>query len=409
MQANALSHGFSGITPYVPAGVGYTHLASAFLQPMPAVRVPNHILNNARAHSRLFAADLFDAKNGLGDFQPDSFQPDSFQLHDLRKPLNHELRRGDVLSAESRLQPFSEDLAMPTPLIYSRELSLLAGEGKKVYLKLENLRPTHSFKIRGALNAILANTERGRTFQQVVAASQGNHAQGVALASQLTEKEALIFMPENADPTKIKQTQSFGAEVKLVGQSLDDAIDAAKSYAKENGAFWLHPYDDQDVIAGQGTVGLEILDQNEKIDTIIVPAGGGGLLSGITLACPDQKVIGVQLEAMPSVAKSLLSDQIQSVPNQKTIAGGIAVGTAGSLGIEICKKAQTQMHLVSEEEVQAALCYLLSEAGLKVEGAGAVSVIPLMRGDAIPGDRIVLVISGSNIAAEKLAHCTMRE
>jgi len=404
MQVNALSHGFSGVSSWVPAGVGHAHLASAFLQPMPAVRIPSHILNNARAHSRLFAVDFFDDKKGQADFQPDDFQ-----LDDLRKPSMQGLTREDVLSAESRLQPFSEDLSTPTPLIYSRELSLLAGEGKKVYLKLENMRPTHSFKIRGALNAILANTERGRIFQQVVAASQGNHAQGVALASQLTEKEALIFMPENADPTKIKQTQSFGAEVKLVGQSLDDAIDAAKSYAEENGAFWLHPYDDQDVIAGQGTVGLEILDQNEKIDTIIVPAGGGGLLSGITLACPDQEVIGVQLEAMPSMAKSLLADHVQSVPHQKTIAGGIAVGTAGTLGVEVCKKAHTQMHLVSEDEVQAALCYLLSEAGLKVEGAGSVSVIPLMRGDSIPGDRIVLVISGSNIAAEKLAHCTMRE
>jgi threonine dehydratase len=257
-----------------------------------------------------------------------------------------------------------------------------------------------SFKIRGALNVL---TRLGG--KAVVAASAGNHAQGVALAAAFTGSPCTVFMPETAPITKIKATEDYGAEVRLVGTSLADAVEAAEEFTKETGAHFVHPYDDPLVIAGQGTLGLEILDQLPEVGTVVIPTGGGGLLAGTAVALksmrPTVKVIGVEIEPAAVYAESrrrgeLVTDYPRGRP---TVADGIAVSVPSDRVWEVIEEHVDDILVVNDAQTTAALAYILDRSKLLVEAAGAVGVAALME-KLIPDDApdpICIVLSGGNI------------
>jgi threonine dehydratase len=285
-----------------------------------------------------------------------------------------------------------------TPMEPSRPLSTIVRG--PVWLKCENLQRAGSFKVRGAYLRISRLTPKERK-RGVVAASAGNHAQGVALAAGLLGTQATVFMPVGAPLPKAAATRAYGATVEFAGDTVDESLVAAQEFAERTGAVLIHPFDHEDVIAGQGTVGLEILEQCPDVRTIITGVGGGGLISGIAVAAkaanPDIRVIGVQAEGAAAVPASLRAGAPQRVPGH-TIADGIAVGRPGDLTFAHLTALVDDVVTVSDEDITRAMVLLLERGKLVVEAAGAVGVAALLSGAVtdIPTPAVV-VLSGGNI------------
>ena len=301
----------------------------------------------------------------------------------------------DIEEAYEILKP----VVKRTPLEKSKTFSKLTKEN--IYLKLENLQITGSFKIRGAYNKIY-NLSQDEKRHGVVCASAGNHAQGVAYASRLMNIKSTVFMPIYTPPIKIIATKSYGAKVVLEGNTYDDAFTAAKKYAEENKMTLIHAFNDKYVIAGQGTIGIEIYDELKDVDSVVVPIGGGGLISGIALALktikPNIKVYGVEAEGAQSMKRSLEQNKIIPLKSIATIADGIAVKTPGELTFKLAKKYIHEVVTVNDEEISNALYLLLQRAKLVVEPAGAASLAAILsRKITLPGKNIVALISGGNI------------
>lgn len=286
-----------------------------------------------------------------------------------------------------------------TPVQLSRALSQLVGA--PVWLKCENLQRAGSFKIRGAYTRLsrLSPQERERG---VVAASAGNHAQGVALAARTLGLQALVFMPVDAALPKIAATREYGAQVRLVGHSVDEALVHARAYAEATGAVLVHPFDHVDVVAGQGTIGREILEQVPDVGTILVPLGGGGLAAGVVAALADQpqvRVIGVQAAGAAAYPRSLAEGHPVAATAMHTMADGIAVGLPGQVPFDVLAAAGTPVRTVSEEDLSRALLLVAERAKLLVEPSGAAGVAALMAEPAAFGDGrpVVVVLSGGNV------------
>jgi threonine dehydratase len=302
-------------------------------------------------------------------------------------PASAAVTLDDVLAARKLLA----EIVRPTPLAWSRPLSeQLGGE---VWFKCENVQRAGSFKIRGAYVHIhnLSPEERARG---VVAASAGNHAQGVALAATLHGIESTVFMPEGAPLPKVAATESYGARVRFAGTTVDEALVAARAYADETGAAFIHPFDHPDIIAGQGTVALEILEQCPQVKTVLVGTGGGGLLAGVATVFralrPDVQVIGVQAATAAAYPPSLTAGAPTPIAAMATMADGIAVGCPGDVPFGIIHQLGTPVLTVSEESISQALLLLLERNKLVVEPAGAVSVAALLEAGApqnAPTDR----------------------
>lgn len=284
-----------------------------------------------------------------------------------------------------------------TDLIFAPNLV----ENNNIFLKCENLQITGAFKIRGAFYKISQLTTEQRE-KGVVACSAGNHAQGVALSAQKNNIKSTIFIPSTAPISKIEATRSYGAEIKLIDGVYDDAYDAAVKYYKETGATFVHPFDDEMVIAGQGTIGLELLEQLPNLDAVVVPIGGGGLIAGIATCIksinPNCKVYGVQAKGAPSMVNSFESHRLISLEKVSTIADGIAVKTPGSITFKLCEKYVDEIFTVTEDEIATAILRLMEQQKLVAEGAGAVAVAAVLF-NKIPmqGKNIACVVSGGNI------------
>jgi threonine dehydratase len=293
----------------------------------------------------------------------------------------------DIEAARSRL----DGVARVTPVYRSETLSQLFG--REVHLKAENLQRTGSFKIRGAYNRISALSAEERT-AGVVAASAGNHGQAVAWAAREVGSHARIYMPQDAPMTKVDATRHYGAEVVLAGSALEDCLAEASRYVEEHGATFVHPFEDPVVIAGQGTIGLELADQVPEIDTVLIPIGGGGLASGIALALravkPGVRIVGVQAAGTLPEGSGF------------TIADGIAVKTPGELTMSILDRVLDELIAVTDEEVSEAIVLLLERTKLVVEGAGAVGVAALLTGKVSGSGCVVPLLSGGNIDATLL-------
>lgn len=281
----------------------------------------------------------------------------------------------------------------------SKTFSALAGAD--IYLKYENQQKTGSFKIRGASNKIAALVERGEA-KAVVASSAGNHAQGVAYAAHVHKIPATIVMPKAAPIAKVQATEGYGAKVVLHGDCYDDAYNKALEICKEEGATFLHPFDDDEVIAGQGTIGFEILRDLPLVDMVIVPAGGGGLLAGVA-ACikqinPRVKVIGVQAEGADAISRSFCEKKNISLDYVSTIADGIAVKTPGTRTMELINRYADDVVTVSDAEISAAILLLMERTKQIVEPAGATPLAAVLNGKVdIAGKKVVCVLSGGNI------------
>jgi threonine dehydratase len=301
----------------------------------------------------------------------------------------------DDIQAARRLL---DGVARTTPVEPSRSLSERVGG--PVLLKCENLQQTGSFKIRGAYVRIARLSEAERA-GGVAAASAGNHAQGVALAARLLGCRATVFMPESAPLPKIAATKAYGAEVHLHGSTVDEALEAATAWAAERGAVLIHPFNHPDVIAGQGTVGLEILEQVPDVKTIVVGTGGGGLVSGIAVAVkalrPDVQVVGVQAAGAAAFPDSLRAGRPVALGAMATIADGIAVGCPGDVTFRHVRELVDSIVTVDEDALSRALLYSLERAKLVVEPAGAAAVAALMEDPGSFAGPVVAVISGGNI------------
>ncbi|HEY0933498.1 MAG TPA: threonine ammonia-lyase [Trebonia sp.] len=290
------------------------------------------------------------------------------------------------------------DVISPTPVLYSRVLSERAGG--PVYLKCENLQRTGSFKVRGAYTRIarLSGAERARG---VVAASAGNHAQGVAFAAGLLGASATVVMPERAPLPKVEATLAYGAAVILHGSSVEDALAEALRFSARTGAVFIHPFDHPDILAGQGTLGFEIIEQCPGVRTVVVPVGGGGLAAGITVAVqsldPGVRVVGVQAEAVPGLVASVAAGTPVQVVGRPTMADGIAVQRPGDLPFAILTRAGGQVVAVSEPALARALLLCLERAKQVVEPSGAAGVAALLEGACDFEPPVVVVLSGGNI------------
>ena len=298
----------------------------------------------------------------------------------------------------------------------ARKTDLIAApnlvEGMDLHLKTENLQVTGSFKIRGAYYKInrLSKDELSRG---IIACSAGNHAQGVALAATRLGVKSVVCMPDGAPIMKVENTRRLGAEVRLVKGTYDDAHDEAVRLQEETGATFIHPYDDEDVIAGQGTIGLEILDQLDGVDAVVVPVGGGGLISGVALAIkslrPQCKVYGVQAEGASALADAFRQDKWAASDSAVTFADGIQVKVPGTLNFEMVEKYVDDIVTVSDDEIAAAILALMERQKLVAEGAGATPVAACMFGHLpVEGKRVVCVISGGNIDVNILSRVINR-
>jgi threonine dehydratase len=291
------------------------------------------------------------------------------------------------------------DRAARTPLVHSRAFSRRTGA--EVYLKLENLQRTGSFKVRGATYKVLTRREEIGP-KGVVAASAGNHAQGVALAAAQAGVEATIVMPEWASISKQEATAAYGGKVVLEGQSLGDCLGKAKELA-DSGMTFIPPFDDPDIVTGQGTVGLEIVEDLPEPDYVFVPIGGGGLCSGVASAVkalsPNTRVVGVQAAACPSALRALREGERCTVEADRSIADGITVKQLGEVNFAILRELLDDVMLVKEEEIAQAILALLERKKLLAEGAGAVALAALLNGsvDLPAGSRAVALISGGNV------------
>jgi threonine dehydratase len=316
------------------------------------------------------------------------------------------LSLSDVEAARDRI----DDVVRRTPLEYSYSFSDVTGAD--VRLKLENFQRTGAFKIRGATNRIktLSAAERDAG---VVTASAGNHAQGVALAASRSGVDATIVMPKHAPISKVEATERYGGRAVLHGEDYDEAQAKAREIEREEGRTYVHAFDDEVVMAGQGTIGLEIVDDCPEVDTVLVPVGGGGLIAGIATAVTattDARVIGVQAEGAASLPESLRSGEIYERDSVNTIADGIATRKVGERPFEIIKDRVDEVVTVTDEEIAVALTYLLERSKTLVEGAGAASMAALLSEafDYDDGETIVPALCGGNIDTNQLTTVLVR-
>ncbi|WP_435359687.1 threonine ammonia-lyase [Haloarchaeobius sp. DFWS5] len=317
------------------------------------------------------------------------------------------LELDDVLEALPRVRETSRH----TPIEYSHTFSDMTGAD--VHLKMENFQRTGSFKIRGATNRIMTLSDDEKA-AGVVTASAGNHAQGVALAATRSGVDAKIVMPEYAPISKIKATQSYGAEVVLHGADYDEAARKAHELEEEEGRTYVHAFDDPYVMAGQGTIALEILEDLPEVETIVIPIGGGGLIAGMATAIkaknPDIRVVGVQAEGASSTAQSLQKGQRFELDHVDTIADGIAVREPGSQTFEVIRERVDEVVTVSDPEIAMALTYVLERGKTLVEGAGAAPLAAILfnKFDYDDGEVVVPAMCGGNIDLNMLTTVIMR-
>jgi len=304
------------------------------------------------------------------------------------------LNLADIENAQSRLKGVIRE----TQMVHAGWLERLTGQ--KVMLKPENLQRAGSFKIRGAYNLLCQLTSDEKA-AGVVAASAGNHAQGVALAASLLGIKSRVYMPEGASIAKVEATKNYGAEVKFFGATLDEALQEAKSDCQKTGAIFIPPFDNEHIVAGQGTVGLEIIDELPDVKTVLVCTGGGGLLAGIALAIksknPDVKIIGVQAEQAAAYPESLKLGAPTQLKQMKTMADGIAVGKPGDIPFEIIQKMVDEVITVSENDLSIALLQALERGKLLVEPAGAAALAALIKNPKSFDGPIAVTLSGGNI------------
>ena len=296
-------------------------------------------------------------------------------------------------------------VAYKTTLVYNPTLSDMSDN--QVYVKMENLQRTGSFKLRGAYNKIAHLTDEEKR-RGVIASSAGNHAQGVAVAATIYGIKSTIVMPKHAPLSKVTATRRYGAEVILHGEVYDEAYEEARRIQKRTEATFIHPFNDPLVIAGQGTIALEILEDLPDVEVVVVPIGGGGLISGIALALktlkPDVKIIGVQSKNMPSMAESLSQHQVVTVNGTPTIADGIAVKTPGDLSFELVKKYVDEIVIVDEDEIASAMLFFLESAKVVAEGAGAAPAAAIIhRLSHYKNRKMVALLSGGNVDVNLLA------
>jgi len=314
-------------------------------------------------------------------------------------PLKHFINASKIINGK----------VIRTPLVHSPTLS--RSFGGEIYLKLENLQKTGSFKIRGATYKL--QTRLKEIGSRVIAASAGNHAQGVALAAAQAGIHSTIVMPEWVSISKQEATRNYGGEVRIEGETLAASIELARELSGNKMSF-IHPFDDMDIITGQGTIALEILEDLKDTDMIISPIGGGGLISGIASAArgikPDVKIIGVQSVSCPSAFESLKKGEIVMVDSQSSIADGISVKQLGHLNFEMIQQYIDEVVLVEEKHIALAILTLLERKKILAEGAGAVSLAALMNGTVkIFGDeKVVLIISGGNVDSPLLGRIISR-
>lgn len=302
----------------------------------------------------------------------------------------------EIEAARERIRDYVYETAAPTSSALTKRTGCAA-----VFLKLENRQKTRAFKARGALNRILTLDDEALG-RGIIAASAGNHAQGVALGAQLKGVEATIVMPEGTPITKVGATRSYGAEIVLAGASYNDAYEHALILAKETGKTFVHAFDDPYVIAGQGTIGLEILEQRPEVEAVLVPIGGGGLIAGIGCAikerAPHVRVIGVQTDALPSMRESIRAGEISILPPAVTIADGIAVTRPGDLTFPLVQRYVDEVVSVSDDEIAASILFLLEREKLLSEGAGAAGVAALLNNKLdLQGKHVAVVLSGGNL------------
>ncbi|MBR1977454.1 threonine ammonia-lyase [bacterium] len=301
-----------------------------------------------------------------------------------------------------------KEVARETDLILTKNIV----DNANIYLKTENLQVTGSFKLRGAYYKIstLSDEEKAKG---VIACSAGNHAQGVALAAQKNGIKATIFIPSTAPISKIEATRSYNAEIMLIDGVYDDAYEAAVEYQKQTGGTFIHPFDDEKVIAGQGTIALEILNQLPEVDAIIVPIGGGGLISGlaytIKMLKPECKVYGVEARGADSMLMSLEKAEMCKLKKVSTFADGIAVKTPGDLTYSLCKDYVDKIVTVKDDEIATAILTLIEKQKLIAEGAGAVSVAAVLFNKLdLEGKNVVCLVSGGNIDVNILSRVINR-
>lgn len=306
-----------------------------------------------------------------------------------------------TLEDVKKAQDTIKDIVKKTDILESTKLSSMTGAN--VYYKCENLQKTGSFKVRGACNKIANLTDEEKA-NGVIASSAGNHAQGVALGAKMNGIEATIVMPQTAPLAKVTATKSYGANVVLEGLVYDDAYAKALEIQKETGATFLHPFNDEYVIAGQGTIALEIFEQmNSKVDTILCPIGGGGIIAGVAVAAkalnPNVKIIGVQTANIPSMYESMKAGKVTTAFKDTSVADGISVKTVGELTFNIVKDLVDDVILVEEGEIAEGLLFLMENQKVVAEGSGAVTTAAILSGKYIPkkNENVVCIISGGNI------------
>jgi threonine dehydratase len=317
---------------------------------------------------------------------------------------NHPVTYEAILAAQTMVA----EAGLTTPALHSLDLSEICGA--EVFLKLENLQPTGSFKVRGALLKLSGLNDEDRQ-RGVVAMSAGNHAQGVAFHAQNLGIAATIVMPKNTPFTKINRTERLGAKVILAGESLSDSQKEADRLSKSKNLVFIHPYDDPEIITGQGTTALELLDVFPELETIVVPIGGGGLISGISIAAkgrnPDIEIFGVEVTHYASM-KAALADQEINFGGQ-TVADGIAVKTAGKITQKIIAENVQDILLVGEKLIEESMQIYLREQRMVVEGAGAVSLAAIMANKALfKGKKVGVIVSGGNVDARLLSSVLLR-
>ncbi len=304
-------------------------------------------------------------------------------------------------AAQSRVAPH----AHRTPLLASRTLSELTG--CEVRLKAEVFQRTGSYKIRGPLNKLplLTADERRRG---VVCSSAGNHAQGVALAARIHGIHAVVVMAENATPSKVAATRGYGAEVVLHGTIWDEANEHAQALVRERGLTYVHPFDDLQLIAGQGTVGLEIVDDWPEVDVVVVPIGGGGLISGVAMAVkgarPAARVVGVESSGAPGMRDSVAAGRVVTLDRVDCVIDGLRVKRVGETTFQVVRRFVDEIVTLPDEEIFAAMLWTMARAKLVVEGAAAAPVAALLHGlvPAPPGARVACVLSGGNVNLDQL-------